>query len=1048
MKTSVTKKRRTGTSHQPKKPFPIVGVGASAGGLEAFSELLRALPEKTGMAFVLVQHLDPKHASELREILARTTKIPVQEVKDGMRVEPDHVYVIPPNTSMVLTDGVLRLAARVLTRGQHLPIDHFLRSLAETDGDRAICVILSGTASDGTEGCRAVKTAGGITFAQDEDSAKYSSMPYSAVAAGCVDFVLPPAEIAKELTRVAKHPYLTPTAVEPDSALAHDDQMVGLLSLLRDATGVDFTLYKQTTLQRRIRRRMVLHKMTDLKSYLRFARNTAGEIDELYQDILIHVTGFFRDPSAFEALRKHVLPALFKDRKQGTVRVWVPGCSTGEEVYSLAIVMLEYLWHETNKTAKAPLGNTPFQIFATDISDTALDRARTGLYSEALVSDISPERLRRFFVRLDGGHQIVKPLREMCIFARQNVAKDPPFSNLDLISCRNLLIYLGPVLQKRVIPTLHYALKPDGYLMLGESESLGTFGEYFVPVDKKSRIFQKKKSATRLISYFGGLDFGVRRWAQDDPKTAAPPPPGFPIEKEVDRLLMNRFVPASIVINDEMEIIHLRGKTGAYLEPAAGHPTFSLSKMAREGLLVDLRAAVAKARKENTSVRREGVQVQSNGHTREVNLEVTPLRGPGARERFYVIVFQEALPAAKTRGEKKKAVARDGMSRENTQLKRELAQLREQFQSLIEEHETTTEEFKSANEEVLSANEELQSTNEELETAKEELQSTNEELTTLNEELQNRNTELTSANNDLLNLLGNVTVPVVIVDQDLHIRRFTPPAQKLLNLLPSDVGRRLTEIRPNLDEDDLGKFARETIENVIPQEQEVQENETGTWYQMRARPYKTWDNKIDGAVISFENIDAFKRNVESLNRYAAALIENAPTSTVVLDAGLRVVSANDAFRRKFGVSPEETDHRSIYELDDGQWNFPGLHNLLENVLSAKDGRSENVEFSQKFAKVGERNLRFQRAARRVATGSPRNSAVHRRPDQARVVVRRAVEVIAFVIIVALAAHFALGLACVRSQRRRSGSPMAVMITTPRMMARALLRVSAQEWSGR
>jgi len=948
-------KRRNHTSPAGKastNSFPVVGVGASAGGLEAFSDLLRQLPEKTGMAFVLVQHLDPKHSSDLREILARTTKIPIHEVTDKVVVQPDHIYVIPPNTSMVLKDGALRLAARVLTRGQHMPIDHFLRSLAEARGNRAIGVILSGTASDGTEGSRAIKAAGGITFAQDEESARYASMPHSAVNAGCIDFVLPPAAIAKELTRVARHPYLTPTALEkPGLVLTASDQVEALLSMLRETTGVDFTHYKQTTLLRRIKRRMVLHKLEKLKDYVRFVRNTPGEVEELYQDILIHVTGFFRDPGAFEALRKHVLPHLFRDPKKGTIRVWVPGCSTGEEVYSLAMVMLEYLWLETLKTAKGQLGSIPFQIFATDISDAALDRARAGLYSEALVGDVSADRLRRFFLRLDGGYQIVKPVREMCIFAKQNVAKDPPFSNLDLISCRNLLIYLGPVLQKRVIPTLHYALKPDGYVMLGESESLGTFSEYFLPVDKKSKIFQKKKSTTRLISNFGGLDYGIRR--HEESQAVHTPRPVFAVEQEVDHLLMNRFVPASIVVNDEMDIVYFRGKTGPFLEPAAGHPTFSLSKMAREGLLVDLRAAINRAKRENTTVRRDGVRVQSEGQAREVNLEVTPLRGPGPAERFYVIVFQDPVSGAAPSREKNASNARDRVSRETAQLKRELAQLREQFQQLLEEHETTTEEFKSANEEVLSANEELQSTNEELETAKEELQSTNEELTTLNEELQNRNAELTAANNDLLNLLGNVTLPVVIVDQDLRIRRFTPPAQKLLNLLPGDVGRRLSEIRPNLNEDDLGKFAREAIENVVSTEKELQENDSGVWYQMRVRPYKTWDSKIDGAVISFENIDGFKRNVERLNEYAAALIENAPNPTLVLDSSLLVVSANEAFRRKFGVTQKETDRRAIYDLGNGQWNIPRLRELLESVLP-NNGRVENFEVRHDFPRLGPR----------------------------------------------------------------------------------------------
>ena len=949
----------------PTKSFPIVGIGASAGGLEAVSVLLRQLPEKTGMAFVLVQHLDPKHTSDLREILSRITKIPVEQVTDGVVVQPNHVYVIPPNTSMALQDGVLRLAARTMARGHHMPIDHFLRSLAEVCGNRAISVILSGTASDGTEGCRAIKAAGGITFAQDEHSAKYSGMPHSAVSAGCIDFVLAPAGIAKELLRVSKHPYIVAAPVEKSAAtLSGSNDLESLLWLLRESTGVDFTHYKQTTLQRRIKRRMVLRKVEKLAEYVRFVRNTPGEVEELYQDILIHVTGFFRDPAAFESLRTQVLPALFKDpQKSATVRIWVPGCSTGEEVYSLAMVMLEYLWLETSATAKVPLGSVPFQIFATDISASALDSARAGLYSDGLVAGISPERLKRFFVRLDGGYQIVKPVREMCIFAKQNVTKDPPFSNLDLVSCRNLLIYLGPVLQKRVIPTLHYALKSNGYLMLGESESLGSFAEYFVPVDKKSKIFQKKKSVTHLLHYFGGLEFGVRR-SSEAPKTPPEPEAVFTVEKEVDRLLMSRFVPASIVVNQDMEIVHLRGKTGPYLEPAAGRPTFSLSKMAREGMLVDLRTAIARAKKERTTVRKEGVQVQSDGRVREVNLEVTPLQGATPKEQFYVIVFQDVLSPAEQKKEqaKKQIKASDSLSRDNAQLKRQLEQLREQFQSLIEEHETTTEEFKAANEEVLSANEELQSTNEEMETAKEELQSTNEELTTLNEELQNRNVELTAANNDLINLLGNVTVPVVIVDQDLRIRRFTPPAQRLLNLLPSDVGLRLTEIRPNLTLQDLGKVARETIENVTPWEQEVQESDNGPWFQMRVRPYKTWDNKIDGAVISFQDIDAMKRSLEQARQYADALIENAREPIIMLDSSQQVIGANPAFYKEFGVSQEETEARPIYELGNGQWNIPKLRELLEKILP-NNGKVEDFEVSHDFPQLGKRTMMLN--ARRV-----------------------------------------------------------------------------------
>jgi two-component system, chemotaxis family, CheB/CheR fusion protein len=944
--------------------FPIVGIGASAGGLEAFSELLRYLPERTGMAFVLVQHLDPKHGSALQEILARTTKIPVTEVTQGVVVQPDHAYVIPANTNMTIKNGILRLGSRVLTRGQHMPIDDFFRSLAESAGQQAIGVILSGTASDGTEGCRAIKAAGGITFAQDEESAKYDSMPRSAVNAGCIDFIMPPKEIARELGGISQHPYVARAAsseVEGFQGMVGSD-LNALFGLLRDSSGVDFTNYKHTTLQRRIRRRMVVHKIESLKDYLGFIGKKPEELDELYRDLLIHVTGFFREPETFLALRKHVYPKLFEGRKpDNPIRIWVAGCSTGEEVYSIAITLLEYMWVHSRNISQAA---TAIQIFATDISDTALDRARTGLYTEAAVSEISAERLKRFFVRLDGGFQINKSIRDMCIFAKQNLVKDPPFSNLDLVSCRNLLIYLGPVLQRRVIPTLHYALKPSGFLMLGTSENLGGFAEHFGLVNKKDKIYQKRKTAARLTTYFANTDYLPGR-AIVDGKLARELPAPFTVEREVEHLLVNRFIPASIVVNDQLEIVQFHGKTGAYLEPPAGQPSFSVPKMAREGLLVDLRSALDTAKKTNGTVRKEGLQIRSEGGTRQVNLEVLPLRGPSAQERLYVVVFEEPVqkPAVVERMSKggKPVKAVRPTPRETDLLKREADQLRRQLRSLICEHETTVEEFKASHEEVLSANEELQSTNEELETSKEELQSTNEELTTLNEEMQNRNAELGSANNDLLNLLGHVDIPVVMVSNDLRIRRFTPAAQKLLNLLPGDIGRRLGEIRPNLEVEDLEGFAREAIRKAGPQQREVRTTD-GEWHLLHVRPYKTWDNRIEGAVISLQDVDALKRSLDQTREYADTIVESAREPILVLDAKLQVTAANPAFYRTFDVSAEDTEGRLIYELGNGQWNIPRLRVLLEEIIP-QNSRVDDFEMSHDFLHIGSREMQLN--ARRV-----------------------------------------------------------------------------------
>ncbi|PYV86184.1 MAG: ATPase, partial [Acidobacteria bacterium] len=533
------------------EPFPVVGIGASAGGLEAFSEFLRHLPERSGMAFVLVQHLDPTHISVLREILSRTTRIPVEEVTDGVIVEPNRIYVISPNTSMAIEGQVLRLAARSLVRGQHMPIDSFFQSLANDRGDRAIGVILSGTASDGTEGCMAIKAAGGITFAQDQESAKYSGMPQSAINAGCIDFVMSPKGIAEKLSQISKHPYIASVAADKEESLGvtQRSSLDELFSLVREATGVDFTHYKQTTLQRRIKRRMVLHKLEKLDDYLSYIKGTPSELGELYKDILIHVTGFFRDAEAYGALRQHVFPNLLRDRKpeDGPVRVWVPGCSTGEEVYSICIILLEYIWEQASNMPISSVAAKEIQVFATDVSDASLDRARIGLYTEGVVSGVSAERLKRFFVRTDGGYQIIKTIREMCIFAKQNLAKAPPFSNLDLISCRNLLIYLGPVLQQRVIPAMHYGLKPTGFLMLGGSESLGAFSDHFTLIDKKHKIYQKKKTAARLLTCFTGLDYTQRK--SEEPSSSKLPETVLTVEKEIERLLVNRYVPASVVVN-------------------------------------------------------------------------------------------------------------------------------------------------------------------------------------------------------------------------------------------------------------------------------------------------------------------------------------------------------------------------------------------------------------------------------------------------------------------------------------------------------------------
>lgn len=942
--------------------FPVVGIGASAGGLEAFKELLSSLPDKTGMAYVLIPHLDPSHHSVLTQILSGFTKMSLAEVTDGMPVEPDHIYVIPPNKSMGLTDGKFALVARQATLRPHMPIDYFLASLATERGERSVGIILSGTASDGTQGCIAIKVAGGVTFAQDEKSAKYFDMPGNAVQGGSVDFVLPPREIGRALARIGRRLLAVPTSEALTEPLAtHPSELDPLFALVRQSLGVDFQHYKQSTVQRRIRRRMALHSILELKDYVRLVRDDSAELEALYQDLLIHVTEFFRDVGTFEALANKILPSILHDReaRDGALRIWVPGCSTGQEVYSLAMVVLEFLWNSPQKS-KRLRPHPGVQIFATDISDTALERARSGVYSVNELQGVSKERLKRFFQRHDGAYRIQKPVREMCIFAKQNVVRDPPFSNLDLISCRNLLIYFGHVLQKRTVPAFYYALKPHGYLMLGPSESLGSFDELFALVDKKHKIYQKKGSTNRLATHFIGPEYLL-----PGPKEARRAEPFKELDKELDsdrgieNALASRFVPPSIIVNEHMEIVQFRGKVGSYLEPASGHPTFSLSKMIRDDLQVDVREALSRAKKEKRAIRKAGIPVRFNSGVRDLDLEVIPVNSPSLRGRLYIIAFQDSLRQGPVQdGRKRRSNNQKESGRDSSELLRkrqESDRLRDQLHTMIEEHESTLEEFKSANAEILSANEELQSTNEELETTKEELQSSNEELSTLNEELQVRNSELTVANNDQLNLMNNVNLPVVMVGNDLRVRRFSPPAEKLLNLRPGDVGRRLGEIRTNIEPDDLEQLARISVDEVIYQEREVRFKSGGSWYLLRVRPYKTWEGKIDGAVFSFTDIDALKRSLEQARIFNQALIENARDPTLVLDEGLRVTMANPAFYKNFQVAPAETEGRFIYDLGKRQWDIPELHELLHK-LTTRNARIEDFEVHHKFPHLGARHM--------------------------------------------------------------------------------------------
>jgi two-component system CheB/CheR fusion protein len=919
--------------------FPIVCIGASAGGLDAFSHLLEHLTPTTGMAYVIIQHLDPTHPSVLPPLLAKKSPLPVAEAKHDVRVQRDRVYVIPPDTVMTLTKGALRLASRA-SQKKFMPIDSFMQSLAEEHGNLAIGVILSGTATDGTVGLEAIKAAGGITFAQDEKSAQYTGMPHSAAASGCIDFILPPADIARELVKLSRQPILAKAATT--GVAGSVNQFEKVFQLLRKGTGLDFTSYKRTTIRRRIARRMTLHRFTAIENYIAFLQKTPAEVDALSQDLLIKVTTFFRDAEAFDALRKKIFPALLKHKKRDdTVRIWIPGCSTGEEVYSIGITLIE--------TVAETAPGLHCQIFATDISEAAVDRARSGFYTDNIRQDISPERLKKYFTKTAEGYRIGKAVRDICIFARQDLTKDPPFSKLDLISCRNVLIYMGSDLQKRIIPIFHYALRPGGYLMLGSAESTGSFTNLFTLVEKKGKIYGKKQ-----LEVEPRLDYSSLTPTRPTPPVerkgtkAEVPSSEVDLFKEADKITLTRFAPAGVLLNDEMEVIQFRGHTAPYLENAPGKPTVHVLELVREDLVFELKTTCDRALRQGVMTRSHPVEVRHNGHVRLVAIEVVPIKSSLSHKPFLLAVFSE-LSVTKVRSGKTGTVSSKEESRLLGQLRRELNAVREELQSVIEEQEAAQEEFKSANEEILSSNEELQSTNEELETAKEELQSANEELTTLNEELLTRNTELGQLNSDITNLLSSISVPILMLSQDLRIRRFTPVAGALLNLIPGDLGRPLTDINPNLDLPKLDQMVTEVIDSMMSKEREVRSKD-GRWYSLRIRPYRTIDNKIDGATLMFLDIDALKRSQQ-----AEAVVEVIREPVVVLDGKMRVKNANRAYYKFFNAVEHDVLNKPIYELGNGQWNVPALRTLLEEVLPKRTS-VEDFKVEHTFPTIGRRTL--------------------------------------------------------------------------------------------
>jgi two-component system, chemotaxis family, CheB/CheR fusion protein len=845
-------KRKTKLPTSPAKltvgtdsSFPIVGIGASAGGLEALEAFLRHQPDKSGIAFVVVQHLDPNHKGMLVEILARVTPMKVLQVRDRVKVEPDRVYVIPPNKDLSLLHGVLHLLAPAAPHGLRLPIDFFLRSLAADLGSQSIGVLLSGMGSDGTLGVSAIKEHGGAVFVQDPASAKFDSMPRSAIDAGLADVVAPVEELAGRIADYVRHVHRTTT---PNLPLASktESAIEKICVLLRSQTGHDFSQYKRGTVYRRIERRMGLHQINGIAGYLHYMQENPQETTLLFKELLIGVTSFFRDPEAWDHLRKKEIPALLAERPAGGVlRAWVPGCSTGEEAYSLAIAFKE-------AAAELRAAETySLQIFATDLDKDSIDRARQGYYPSNIASDVSQERLGRFFVKEERGYRVRQEIRESVVFATQNVIMDPPFTKLDILSCRNLLIYLAPELQLKLLPLFHYSLNPGGILFLGSAETLGPVAEVFAPKSSKTRIYRRLDATPkdRLVEFPAA--FHVRPRLAGSPGVVAASP--FNLQAEASQLLLARYSPAAVLTTAQGDILYISGRTGKYLEPAAGKANWNIHAMAREGLRQGLGSAFHQAVRDGRGPRQTRVRLSHDSVVQTVDVTVEPLREPESMRGMVMIVFADVAvsPVEKPVGKRGKT------SPAMAHLAEELRSACEDIRSSREEMQTSEEELKSANEELQSTNEELQSTNEELTTSKEEMQSLNEELQTLNHELQAKVDEEARTNNDMRNLLDSTDIATLFLDDALKVRRFTPRVTNIIKLIPGDVNRPLTDLASDLVYPDLASDAQAVLRTLVLKEMEVKTVD-GRWFSVRIMPYRTLDNRIDGLVITFSDITAAK----------------------------------------------------------------------------------------------------------------------------------------------------------------------------------------------
>ncbi|HTZ18560.1 MAG TPA: CheR family methyltransferase [Dissulfurispiraceae bacterium] len=937
--------------------FYIVGMGGSAGALEAFEDFFRHMPANSGAAFVVVSHLDPTHKGVMPELIQRHTKMQVFEAEDGMKVGPNCVYVIPSNKDMGILHGTLQLLEPTASRGLRLPIDFFFKHLGQDRKDRAVGIIFSGMGTDGTAGLKTIKENSGMIMVQDPESAKFDSMPRSAIETGLADYIAGadtlPSKLLGYLKQIARPIAETVIAEERETS-----DLQKILIILRGQTGNDFSLYKKNTILRRIERRMNVHQIATTKEYVELLQANPHEVDLLFRELLIGVTSFFRDPGAFASLKDKVVPVILAGReKERTIRIWVPGCSTGEEAYSVAIILSECM------RKLKPTVDYKVQIFATDIDKEAIEKARQGIYPANIAADLSRDRLERFFARQDSRYQINKNIREMVIFAPHNVTMDPPFTKLDLICCRNLLIYLTAELQKKLLAVFHYGLKPDGFLFLGTSESVGRYGDFFSPADIRWKIYQRRATLQPPVD---AGDFALF-YRDIAPGAVTKPHPVelVSIPETANRLLLENFTPAAVFVNEQGDIIYIHGRTGKYLEPPSGKANINIYAMARQGLAVELTGALREAKTRNTSVTLKDVRVKTNGDFQSIDLSIMPVSQPGLSHSVFMIVFSDrAMPPEEPLPEKGRGASYARLKAINAELEKELRRTRDLLQSTNEEMQLSQEELKSTNEELQSTNEELQSTNEELSSSKEEMQSLNEELMTVNVELQAKISEITLANDDMKNMLNRTEMATLFLDCDMKIRRYTPEATKIFNLIPGDIGRPISHIVSNLKYETINDDFRKVLETLVFKETEI-ETKDGHWHLMRVTPYRTHTDTIDGLVINFTDITTMKKMSETLEEkksaaqqalcFAEAIIETLREPFVVLDNGMMVLSANRPFYETFAVDPDQTEGMLLFDLGNGQWDSPQLRKLLSDVR-LRDESFHDFAVEHDFPSIGRKKI--------------------------------------------------------------------------------------------